>query len=37
MEISPEGKSGGVLFVETPDGSFVMKCSNDVPTDFFFN
>lgn len=28
LEISQEGKSSGVLFVECPEGGVVIKCTN---------
>ena len=37
MQISELGKSGGVLFLETNYGAYVVKPNNDTPKDFFFN
>lgn len=37
LEISEQGRSGGVIFVETEQGAFVLKASNEAAQDYFYN
>lgn len=37
MEISEHGRSGGVIFIESNKGSFVLKANNEASQDYFYN